>query len=52
MTPVRKTSYLHHDPDEAIPVVVSLKQVVMPDIEFIQDKNTTNKLPSRFKNIY
>ena len=29
--------------------MVKLKQVVMPYIELIQDKNTTNKLPSRFK---
>ena len=29
--------------------MVKLKQVVMPYIEFIQDNNTTNKLPSRFK---
>ena len=29
--------------------MLKLKQVVMPYIELIQDKNTTNKLPSRFK---
>ena len=34
---------------EPIPVTVKLKQVVMPHIELIQDKNTTNILPSRFK---
>ena len=49
MTPMRKTSYCYHDPDEAIPVVVKLRQVVMPYIELIQDKNTINNFPSRFK---
>ena len=49
MTPMRKTSHWYHDPDEAIPVIVKLKQVMMPYIEFIQDNNTTNKLPSCFK---
>ena len=49
MTPMRKTSYWYHEPDEAIPVMVNLKQVVVPYIEFIQEKNTTNNLPSRFK---
>ena len=29
--------------------MVNLKQVVMPFIELVQYKNTTNKLPSRFK---
>ena len=29
--------------------MVKLKQAVMPFIELIQDKNTTNKLSSRFK---
>ena len=49
MTPMRKTSYWYHDPDEAIPVMVKLKQVVMPCIELIQDNNTTNNFPSHFK---
>ena len=49
MTPMRKTSYWYHEPDEAIPLMVNLKQVVMPYIEFIQYNNTTNKFPSRFK---
>ena len=49
MTPMRKTSYWYHDPDEEIPVMVKFKQVVMPFIELIQYKNTTNKLPSCFK---
>ena len=40
---------LYHDPDEAIPVMVNFKKVVMSFIEFIQYKNTTNKLPSCFK---
>ena len=29
MTPIRKTYYWYHDSDEAIPVMVNLKQVVM-----------------------
>ena len=45
----KKTSYWYHKPDEAIPVMVKLKQVVMPYIELIQDNNKTNKLTSRFK---
>ena len=49
MTPTRKTSYWYHDTDEAIPVMVKSKHVVMTLIELIQYKNTTNKLPSRFK---
>ena len=49
MTPMRAISYLYHDPDEAIPVMVNFKKVVMSFIEFIQYKNTTNKLPSHFK---
>ena len=43
MTIMRKTSYLYHEPDEAIPIVMKLKQVVIPYIELIQDNNTTNK---------
>ena len=35
MTPMRKTSYWYHNPYEAIPVMVKLKQVVMPYIELI-----------------
>ena len=46
---MRKTSYWYHDPDEAIPVMVKLKQVLMTFVEFIQYKNTTNRLPSRLK---
>ena len=38
MTPKRKTSVWYHEPDESIPVMVKLKQVVMPFIEFIQYK--------------
>ena len=45
----KKTSYWYQYPDEAIPVMVKLQQVVMPYIEFIQCNNTKNKLPSRFK---
>ena len=35
MTPTRKTSYWYHKPDESIPFMVKLKQVVMPYIELI-----------------
>ena len=49
MTPMRKTSYWYHDPYKSIPVMVKLKQVLMPYIELIQYNNTTNKIPSRFK---
>ena len=31
-TPLSKSSYWNHDPDEAIPVIVKLKQVVIPHI--------------------
>ena len=48
-TPISKYFYWYHDPDEAIPVMVHLKQVVMPYIEFLSDNNTTNKMPSYFK---
>ena len=46
---MRKTSYLYHYPDEEIPSMVKLKQVVMPNIEFVQDNNTINNFQSRFK---
>ena len=46
---MRKTSYRYHEPYEATPVMVKLKQVVMQYIELIQEKNTTNKLPSHFQ---
>ena len=49
MTPMIKTSHWYHEPNEAIPVMLKLKQVVMPLIELIQDNNTTNKLPLRYK---
>ena len=49
MTPVKKTSHWYHETKGAIPVMVKLKQVVMPYIELIQDNNTTNNLPSHFK---
>ena len=32
-----------------MPIMVKLKQVVMPYIELIQDNNTTNKFPSHLK---
>ena len=40
-----KTSHWYHEPNESVPVMVKLKQFVMPLIELIQDNNTTNKLP-------
>ena len=49
MTPIIKTSHWYHEPNEAIPVMVKLKQVVMPLIELIQENNTTHKLPLRYK---
>ena len=49
MTPLIKTSHWYHEPNEAIPAMVKLKQVVMPLIELIQDNNTTNKLTLRYK---
>ena len=49
MTPTRKTFYWYHDPYEAIPFTVKLKQVVMPYIELIKDNNKTNRFPSSFK---
>ena len=39
MTPMRKTSYWYNEPDEAIPVMVKLKQGVTPYTELIQDNN-------------
>ena len=44
-----KTSHWYQDPNKAIPVMVKLKQVVMPLIELIQDNNTTNNLSLRYK---
>ena len=35
MTPIRKTSYWYHKPNEAIPVTVKLKEVMMPYIDLI-----------------
>ena len=49
MTPMKKTSYWYHEPNEAIPAIVKLKQVFIPLIELIQDNNTTNKFPLRYK---
>ena len=49
MTPMRSNSYWYHNPDEPIPVMVKLKQVVMPYIELIQENNKPNKFPSCFK---
>ena len=48
MIPMIKTSHWYHEPNESIPVTVKLKQVVMPLIEFIQDNNTTDKLPIHY----
>ena len=44
-----KNSHWYHDPNEAIPVMVTLKQFFVPLVELIQDNNTTNKLPLRYK---
>ena len=49
MTPMIKTSHWYHYPNEVIPFMVKLKQVVMTLIELIQDNNTTNKFPLRYK---
>ena len=49
MTTMIKTSHWYHEPNTAIPVMVKLKQVVMPLIELIQENNTTNKLPLCYK---
>ena len=49
MTPMIKTSHWYHEPNEAIHVVVKLRQIVMHLNELIQDKNTTNKLPLCYK---
>ena len=49
MTPMKKTSHWYHEPNKAIPVIVKLKQVVMPIIEMIHENNTTNKFPLRYK---
>ena len=46
---MKKTSHWYHETNKAIPVMVKLKQVVMPIIELIQENNTTNKLPLRYK---
>ena len=40
---MRKTSYWYENPYEAIPVMVNLKQVVMPYIELSQDNSTKKK---------
>ena len=49
MTPMKKTSHWYHEKNEATPVMVKLKQVVMHLIELIQENNTKNKLPLRNK---
>ena len=49
MTPMEKTSHWYHELNEAIPVMVKLKQVFMPLIQLIQDNNTTNKLTLHYK---
>ena len=49
MTPIIKTFHCYHEPNTSIPVMVKLKKVVMTLIEFIQDNNTTNNLPLRYK---
>ena len=49
MTPMKKNSHWYLETNEAIPVMVKLKQDVMPLIELIQENNTTNNLPVRYK---
>ena len=49
MTPMKITSHWYHETNEAIPVMVKLKQVLMPLIELIKENNTTNKFPLRYK---
>ena len=49
MTPMKKTSHWYHKTNEAIPVILKIKQVVMTLVELIQENNTTNKLPLRYK---
>ena len=49
MTPTRKTSHWYHKIDEAIPIMVKLKQVLMPYIKLIQHNNTKNNFPSHFR---
>ena len=49
MTPMKKTSHWYHDTNEAIPVIVKLKQVVMSLIELIQENNKTNNLPLHYE---
>ena len=49
MTTIFKTSHGYHEKNEATPVMVKLKQVVIPLIELIQENNTTNKLPLLYK---
>ena len=46
---MKKTSHWYHETNKAIPVMVKLKQVVVPFIELIQDNNTANKFPLRYK---
>ena len=38
-----------HEPDEAIPVMMKLKRVVITFIELFQYNNTANNFPSHFK---
>ena len=49
MNPMKKTSHWYHETNKSTPVMVKLKQVVMPLIELIQDYNTTNKFPLSYK---
>ena len=39
MTPMKKTFHWYHETNKAIPVMVKLKQVVMPLIELIQERH-------------
>ena len=49
MIPMIKNSYWYHNPKESIPFIAKLKEIVMPLIDLIQDNNTTDKLPLRYK---
>ena len=49
MTTMKKTSHWYHETNKTIPIMVKLKQVVIPLIELIQENNTTNNLPLRYK---
>ena len=49
MTPMKKTYHWYHETNKTISVMVKLNQVIIPLIELIQENNTINKLPLRYK---